>query len=93
MDPKAWISLGGLILSALTFYIGRLSSSKAQGEKSGSLASDIGYIKAGIDDLKTEIRSIMAELSDIKTRLAKVEESTAQAHKRINELRDWRKDS
>ena len=92
MDPKVWISLGGLILSILTFVVGRLSATKAQseaqGEKSGGIASDIGYIKAGIDDLKTEIRAIMAELSDIRTRLAKAEESIAYAHERISELRD-----
>ena len=58
-----------------------------QGEKSGTLASDIGYIKAGIDDLKSELRSIKSQLADIETRLAKAEESVKSAHKRIDELR------
>lgn len=87
MDVKAWIALAGLGLSIVAFFIGQMSSKHAQGEKTGTLASDIGYIKAGIDDLKSELRSIKSELADVKTRLAKAEESVKSAHKRIDELR------
>ncbi len=87
MDVKAWIAIGGLCLSVITFIFGQMSAKRAQGEKSGTLASDIGYIKAGIDDLKSELRSIKSELADVKTRLAKAEESVKSAHKRIDELR------
>lgn len=87
MDLKVWISLGGLVLSAVTFFFGRLSMNREQGEKAGSIASDIGYIKAGIDDLKNDIRSIKADITDIYTRLAKVEQSCEHAHNRIDELK------
>lgn len=87
MDVKAWIALAGVCLSVLAFIVGQMSSKHAQGEKTGSLASDIGYIKAGIDDLKSELRSIKSQLADIETRLAKAEESVKSAHKRIDELR------
>ncbi len=86
MDEKLWISLVGLILSIATFFAGRMSAHRAAGEKSGYLASDIGYIKAGIDDLKTEIRAIKIEMAEMSTRLTRVEESNKQAHKRIDEL-------
>lgn len=86
MDDKLLISLIGLVISVATFLIGRFASYKSSGEKSGYLASDIGYIKAGIDDLKTEIRALKMEMAEISTRLARVEESTKQAHKRIDEI-------
>lgn len=88
MDPTLWISVVGLLLSAVTFFLGRLSTNREQGEKQGSLASDVGYIKAGIDDLKKDIRSIKADITDIYTRLAKVEQSCENAHKRLDDLKD-----
>lgn len=87
MDVKAWIAIGGLCLSIITFIFGQMSAKRAQGEKNGALASDIGYIKAGIDDLKSELRSIKSELADVEMKLAKVEESVKSAHKRIDELK------
>ena len=78
-----WVSL---VLAVVTFFIGRFSAHQANGEKSGTIASDIGYIKAGIDDLKSELRMVKAELNEMATRLAKVEESTKSAHKRIDEI-------
>lgn len=86
MDDKWLFSLIGLAVSIATFFLGRLANRQAVGEKSGFLASDVGYIKAGIDDLKTELRALKAEMAEINTRLARVEESTKQAHKRIDEI-------
>lgn len=81
-----WISIVGLALSVATFFLGRFASHQATGEKNGYLASDIGYIKAGIDDLKSEVRAIKTEMSELNMRLTRVEESTKQAHKRIDEM-------
>lgn len=92
MDEKWWISVIGLALSIATFFLGRFASYKATGEKNGYLASDIGYIKAGIDDLKTEVRALKSEMSELNMRLTRVEESTKQAHKRIDELVKERKE-
>lgn len=86
MNEATWISLAALILSIIMFFIGRFAAKKSEGEKNGSIASDIGYIKAGIDDLKSEIKSIKTELAEYAVRLARAEESIKQAHKRLDEL-------
>lgn len=86
MDLDKLIALISVVLAIATFFIGRFTAHQANGEKSGTIASDIGYIKAGIDDLKSELRMVKAELNEMASRLAKVEESTAFAHKRINEI-------
>ena len=87
MGPTAWISIAGLALSALTFYFGRLSKNREQGEDAGSIKTDIRYIRNGIDDLKEDLREVKHNIDDIYTRLAKVESSCEHAHKRIDELR------
>lgn len=86
MDEKLWISLIGLSISALTFFIGRTTATKQEGEKSGYLASDIGYIKAGIDDLKTEIRAIKIEVNEMNVRVTRLEEQSRNAFSRIEIL-------
>jgi hypothetical protein len=86
MNASVLIGFLGLAVSIATFFIGRVSAHRAEGERSGYLASDIGYIKAGIDDLKTEVRTIKVEMSEFSTRLTRVEERVNNAHDRIDEL-------
>ena len=58
----------------------RCSSAKSD----ATVLSDIGYIKSGIDDIKTEQREQRKFNAEIVSRLVKVEESAKQAHKRID---------
>lgn len=55
-----------------------------EGKESATLFSDIGYIKSGIDDLKRKQEKSDERHIEIITRLTSVEESTKQAHKRID---------
>ena len=59
-----------------------------EGTGRGVLQSDIGYIKAGIDDLKNENRAVNRKLEAIAERVTRVEESCKQAHKRIDEIKE-----
>ena len=58
-----------------------------QGQSSGTLISDVGYIKAGVDDLKRDNREMRKDFSDLSERVTRVEESAKQAHKRIDEIK------
>ncbi len=62
--------------------------SETVGEGRGVLQSDVGYIKAGVDDLKRENRAVNAKLDIISERVTRVEESCKQAHKRIDEVKE-----
>lgn len=57
------------------------------GHDRGVLLSEVGYIKAGVDDLKREHRETAAKLLDLNQRLTRVEESVKMAHKRLDELK------
>lgn len=56
------------------------------GKTDGSLSSDVGYIKSGIDDLKRKQETSEGRHYALAERVCIVEESTKQAHKRINGL-------
>lgn len=76
----------GVLVSWLAFVRKNKKDSEKDGESRGVLASDIGYIKAGVDDLKRESRETRHDMGELSTRVARCEESTKQAHKRIDEI-------
>ncbi|MED1954598.1 hypothetical protein [Brevibacillus centrosporus] len=47
---------------------------------------DVEYIKRGVDDIRAEQRSQGKEIEKLSERVTRVEESSKQAHKRIDRL-------
>lgn len=91
-----WGTLGtifgivGVILSAVFAYLAfsrnKKKDDEGQGQQLGTIQSDLGYVKAGIDDIKTEQREQRNINMATTARLTAVEESTKQAHKRIDHI-------
>lgn len=77
-----------LVFSLLSHKRNVKKDSESAGEGRGVLQSDVGYIKAGIDDLKRENRAVNLKLDSISERVTRVEESCKQAHKRIDEIKE-----
>lgn len=74
-----------ILFSYLAYQRGKSKDTSNAGKTEGVIMSDIGYIKAGVDDLKREQRDSNAVLSVHAERLTRCEESCKQAHKRIDE--------
>ena len=67
------------LFSFLAFQRAQRKEHKDEGENKGVMMSDIGYIKAGVDDLKREQRETAASMGKLSERITRVEESTKQA--------------
>ncbi len=84
-------TIGGMaisfVFSWLTFRQRDKADAKAEAKSDGALASDVGYIKAGIDDLKRDNRDTHHTLENYNERITRCEESCKQAHHRIDELK------
>ena len=76
----------GVLTSWLAFARKIKRDTEKVSESRGVMASDIGYIKAGVDDLKRESRETRASVCELAERVTRCEESCKQAHKRIDEL-------
>ncbi len=91
MDPKEILSIISLVCAIvfgyLAFFRNRKKDDTEEGRTSGTLLSDIGYIKSGVDDIKNEQKEQRKTNIEVVSRLTAVEESTKQAHKRIDEIR------
>jgi hypothetical protein len=77
--------IGGVI-GILTFARSRTKDDRNAGRQDGQMQTEIGYIKSGIDDIKTELREQRQTNAEHTTRLASVEASVLQAHLRLDRM-------
>ena len=83
-DLSALITVLGIAVSIATFFIGRQTAAKKQGQHDGQIMSELGYLKSNTDDIKRRLDKQDERHLDLVTRLTAVEASAAQAHKRID---------
>ena len=81
------VGAAGIVFGLVTLFRNKKQDDTQEGRTSGTILSDIGYIKAGVDDIKTEQKEQRKTNIELVSRLTAVEESTKQAHKRIDELK------
>jgi len=88
MENTTFAYMIGLIATICAIIFGYAAfrrNQKRDNENEGSLKSDIGYIKAGIDDLKKQQDKSDERYINLVCKVAEVETSTKQAHKRLDE--------
>ena len=78
--------LCAIIFGFLAFRRNQKADDKEEGSLRGTMLTDIGYIKSGVDDIKDEQREQRKTNADFLERLVDCEASTKQAHKRIDGL-------
>lgn len=90
VDITILIAILGVASSVIFGYVGYSRGTKKdckdEGKTDGTLMSDVGYIKAGVDDLKRKQETSELRHYALVERVTKVEASSAQAHKRIDEI-------
>lgn len=79
-------TLLGLLLSYLTFWRNSKRDVKDDGKQTGTMLSELGYIKANTEEIKTEQREQRKVNMEVITRLTAVESSAKQAHHRIDRI-------
>lgn len=84
------VLLGG-VLSYAAFARNQRKDNQERGSQSGMLLTEIGYVKAGIDDIKRKQEISDTRHIEVISRLTAVESSVSQAHKRIDTLVEERR--
>ncbi|MCL2521247.1 MAG: hypothetical protein FWE36_00130 [Erysipelotrichales bacterium] len=86
------LTIVSILLAVLSFMLGyfalrrdRDSDSKEIGRESGTVMSDLGYIKSSIERIEKRLDISDTKFDGISTRLARVEEGVSSAHKRLDE--------
>ena len=76
----------GVIISFAVFSRNKAKDDKNEGQQFGVICTEMGYIKAGIDDIKAEQKEQRHINVETGERLAKVEASAKQAHLRLDRI-------
>lgn len=79
-------TLCAIIFGYAAFKRNRKEDDTGEGQQKGTLMTEIGYIKSGIDDIKTEQREQRKVNTELYSRMASVEASAKQAHKRLDNI-------
>lgn len=76
----------GAVVALMTLTRNKTSADKSEAKEDGIVLTEIGYIKAGVDDLKKDNRDMRAEVQAIHDKVARTDESCKSAHRRIDKL-------
>lgn len=75
-----------IVFSYSAFHRSRKKDDDNDGRESGTILTEIGYIKSGIDDIKRKQDKQEQQHIEVVSRLTAVEASAKQAHLRLNRL-------
>lgn len=86
----------GCVIAVATFFIGRMTASKAEGKEEGSFSTDLKYIKESVQRIEKQLNNDVTRLegridehssqfSQIATTATKAHEASKSAHKRLDE--------
>lgn len=78
------VSVLGVIIAFQTFQLNRQKTMKSDTRENAELKAELGYIRRGVDDIKLDLKANERQIASFGERLIRVEESTKQAHKRID---------
>lgn len=76
----------GVVLSYAAFARNSKKDSEKEGKEAGMILTEIGYIKANTEEIKSEQKEQRKTNVELVSRIAAVESSAKSAHKRIDRL-------
>jgi hypothetical protein len=80
------IAVGGLFLSYLTYQFNKQKESKTDTRQDAKIQAQLDYIGKGVDDIRIDLKANERQLVAYGERITRVEESSKQAHKRLDNL-------
>ena len=90
MNSTTWLALCGTLVGILGGIYGiahsRRVDSETGGRQTGTILTELGYIKSGVEDIKTEQREQRKINAELYSRLTAVEHSAHEALKRIDSM-------
>lgn len=76
----------GVVISYLTFQRNKDNSIRAETKENAFTSAKLDYISKGVDDIRLDIKAQDRKIEDISDKVARIDESTKSAHKRIDRL-------
>ena len=84
-------SAAAVVFGWAAFQRGNRQDQQSRGKNDGAILTEIGYIKAGVDDIKLEQRDQRAHNESFAARLTGVEGTAHEACRRLDRLEEMGK--
>ncbi|MCK0473773.1 hypothetical protein [Halalkalibacter sp. APA_J-10(15)] len=81
------VAIAGLVISYLAYQLTHIKEVKMDSQENAEVKAELGYIRRGVDDIKIDLRANEKQMAQMGERITRVEESTKQAHRRIDQLK------
>ena len=76
----------GMVISYFTFIRNRDKDVRQDATENAKVSAKLDHISRGVDDIRIDLKSNEREINRVAERVTRVEESTKQAHLRINKI-------
>ncbi|WP_077704930.1 type II secretion system protein [Virgibacillus dokdonensis] len=80
------VAILGLVVSYLGYQLNKSKSIKTDSRDTAEVRSELGYIRKGVDDIRIDLKANEKNIAHLSERVTRVEESSKQAHKRIDNM-------
>ncbi len=80
------IAIASVVIGYLTYALNRSKEIKSDGQQGAEMKAKLEYISKGVDDIRIDQKASERQMVSFGERITRVEESTKQAHKRLNTL-------
>ena len=75
-------------VAVVTILATSRKTNKNEGEHSGQITSDLGYLKKGVEDINTKIEKSNEKHYELVEKVGRLDESVKSAHHRIDTLEE-----
>lgn len=80
------IAIAGLLISYFAYQLNKTRDIKSDSQSSAEVKAELGYIRKGVDDIRIDLKANEKNIAHLSERVTRVEESSKQAHKRLDAL-------
>ena len=81
-------TVSSIIFAIVALRRNNKSEDNSEGRQTGTMLSDIGYIKSGVDDIKRKQEKQDDFNLKLREEITKAQDSAASAHKRIDGIEE-----
>ncbi|PEM28939.1 hypothetical protein [Bacillus wiedmannii] len=80
------IAAASLVIGYFSYALNRSREIKSDGQQSAEMKAELGYIRKGVDDIRIDQKASERRMTEFGERITRVEESSKQAHKRLDNV-------
>lgn len=72
IEISVLIAVCGVVISAATFFIGRMTAAKSSGSADGEMKADIKHIKASVEKQEKKLDGVVENYDDVKLEIERL---------------------